>query len=70
MNCHSCGYALGGHDAACPESAPKDRGLARRWRHGWNDGHAGKPVADADPSYKLGYHRGEIAQEEAANGAQ
>jgi hypothetical protein len=41
---------------------------AKLWQEGESAGRSGKPQAQDDPSYVLGYLKGEIAREEAENG--
>jgi hypothetical protein len=66
MSCYFCGWHKGGHSPNCPAG---DRAAEARFRKGWDEGKSGalNPSSD-EPAFVLGFHRGEVALEEAQNG--
>ncbi|MBI2037422.1 MAG: hypothetical protein HYT15_00610 [Candidatus Magasanikbacteria bacterium] len=47
----------------------KQREEAERvWQAGWKVGHAGCEATESNPTWRLGYHQGVVALEEAQNG--
>jgi len=68
MTCYHCGQS-GGHHEACPDTRGVKADAIRVWLLGYQDGRAGRAKAlPDDPTYILGYTRGECAAEEAENG--
>lgn len=70
MQCHYCGWRDNRHAGNCPEEGMK--GMARvkamqRWSHGYEDGRRGKPKAADDAHYSMGWVRGDVAADAAAN---
>ena len=65
QRCWKCGWNGIAHDPACPEVATEKR---VEYDRGYKQGRAGKDSESDDPSYRLGYCKGESALEEAQNG--
>ncbi len=72
-DCRFCRYTGGAHNMlACPEAMAGEKKATAKaaWNDGYHNARQGKerPADDANPSYRLGYHQGEIALEAAQNG--
>lgn len=69
--CEFCGWGHPSHDTACPLASGKlDESKKVAHSAGWNHGRHGytNPFNPNDPSYMLGFRRGESALESAENG--
>lgn len=71
LRCHRCGWGHPSHDQACPLASGKlDESKEIALQAGWYRGRHGyrTPLNPEDPTYMLGFHKGESALEEAENG--
>lgn len=72
MQCHLCHWYEGKHDENCPKMAdPSQQEAARAlWDEGYDDGRNRREAQSADPTYAIGWRRGDAAADYAENVSQ
>jgi hypothetical protein len=69
MQCHLCHWYDDKHDENCPERVdPSLREAARAtWDNGYDDGRNRRDAQSTDPTYIIGWVRGDAAADAAEN---
>ena len=67
MRCRYCGYYKGSHALHCPGLTLADSEERKSFDRGYKAGRGGKPNAESNPAYRMGWVQGDSAADEATN---